>query len=87
MSELISTGKNYISMQSLWARARCIWLQFGIWNAEIELEAIEQEHNRLEAESRAAILARAALRAKLRQAADSRPESHDARFAARRDLS
>lgn len=78
MSELISTGKNYISMQSLWARARCVWLQLGIWNAEMELDAIEQERGRLEAETRAAILARAALRAKLRQAADSRSESRDA---------
>jgi|GEM_PF-3261042 len=66
MSELTPTGNNYISVQSLWARARCVWWQLGIWHMEMELEAIEQEHDRLEEESRSAILACAMLRTKLR---------------------
>jgi len=57
MSELTPTGNNYISVQSLWARARCVWWQLGIWHMEMELEAIEQEHDRLE-EDRAAPFSR-----------------------------
>lgn len=73
MSELTPTGNNYITVQGLWSRARCVWLQLGIWHMEMELEAIEQEHDRLEQESRSAILACAMLRTKLRSFSNLQP--------------